>query len=163
MQISIIVAFAHNNVIGKDNQLIWHLPADLKYFKNLTTNHHIVMGRKTFDSIGKPLPNRVSVVITRDKNYIGQEGVIVKHSVQEAIDFCKEQDEIFIIGGAEIYKQSIEHATKLYVTYIDEKFEGDAFFPSIDASQWKRVSSEKHEPDEKNKHHYSFDVYERNN
>lgn len=157
-KVSIIVAVANNGVIGKDNQLIWHLPADLKYFKNLTTGHHIIMGRKTFESIGKPLPNRTSIIITSNKNY-HQEGCLVANSLEEAIAKVKYDEELFIIGGGTIYEQALPIADKLYVTEVHANIEGDVFFPEIHSNIWEKTSEEKHEANEKNKHNYSFCQY----
>ena len=158
-KVSIIVAVSKNNVIGKDNQLIWHLPADLKHFKKLTTGHHIIMGRKTFESIGKALPNRVSVIITRQKNY-KQENCIITHSLKEAINKAKEDTEIFIIGGASIYEEAIKLSDKIYLTSIDDNFEGDTFFPTINWSEWEKIEEQKFEADKKNKYNYSFITFE---
>lgn len=157
-KISIIVAIAKNNVIGKDNQLIWHLPADLKHFKNLTTGHHIIMGRKTFESIGKPLPNRTSIIITRQKDY-AFEGCITAGSLEEALTKVKYDDEIFIIGGGEIYAQAMPVADKLYITKIEQEFEGDIVFPEISPEIWQLTEQVEHEPDEKNRYNYSFCEY----
>ena len=153
--ITIIAAIANNNALGKDNQLIWHLSADLKRFKKLTTGHHIIMGRKTFESIGKPLPNRTSVIITRNKNY-KQEGCIVVNSLKEALKIAKNDDSPFIIGGAQIYEQAIKIANKLNITFVHHDFEADVFFPKIDLTIWKETTREKFKPDDKNKYSYSF-------
>lgn len=161
LNISIIVATSKNNVIGVNNQLPWHLPADLKYFKSLTNGHSIIMGRKTYDSIGRPLPNRENIVITRDKKFTSND-LIIKHSIEEAIEHCNGQEEVFIIGGDTIYKQTLAIANKLYITRVDIVIEnGDAFFPEINDEEWKKVSVEDYEKDEKNKFDYSFEVYER--
>jgi dihydrofolate reductase len=161
VHISIIVATSKNNVIGIKNQLPWHLPADLKYFKSLTNGHSIIMGRKTYDSIGRPLPNRENIIITRDESFSSTE-LVVTHSIEEAIQHCHGQEEVFIIGGDTIYKQTLSIATKLYITRVDTLIEeGDAFFPEINVAEWKKVSDEHFEKDEKNKFHYSFEVYER--
>lgn len=154
--IAIVVAVAENNVIGKDNQLIWHLPADLKHFKQTTMGHPILMGRKTYESIGKPLPGRTSIVITRQEDYKA-EGCIVVNSVKEAIEEAKQLDEqAHIIGGAEIYRQSLDLTDTIYLTRIHHSFDGDTYFPEIKAEEWETVSEEHHEPDEKNKYSYSF-------
>ncbi|HET6243501.1 MAG: dihydrofolate reductase [Bacteroidetes bacterium] len=157
---SFLVAVAKNNVIGKDNKLPWYLPADLRFFKNLTTGHHIIMGRKTFESFGKPLPNRTSVVITRKKDYNSQ-GCIVVHSIEEAIKTAAVEKEIFIIGGEEIFSQSMSIADRIYLTRINEEFEGDAFFPELNSQEWKLKEKQDFEADEKNKYGYSFCIYER--
>jgi len=154
--IAIVVAVAENNVIGKDNQLIWHLPADLRFFKNLTMGHPIVMGRKTYESIGKPLPGRTTVIITRQHD-LEAPGCIVVNSIDEAIAQAQTIDQdVYIIGGAEIYKQALSKVDTIYLTRVHHTFEGDTFFPEIVESQWEVVSEEKHEPDEKNKYSYSF-------
>jgi len=157
--IALVVAMAENRVIGKNNQLIWHLPADLKFFKNLTTGHPIIMGRKTYESIGKPLPNRTNIVITRQPDFKA-EGCLVAHSLNEALMMAQQLDsEIFVIGGAEIYRQAMFLADTIYLTKVHHQFEGDTFFPEIDSILWKEVSREKHEPDEKNSYPYSFVTY----
>ena len=154
--VSIIVATAEDNVIGKDNQLIWHLPADLKHFKQLTMGHPILMGRKTYESIGKPLPGRTSIIITRQEDFQA-EGCIVVHSVQEAIAKAKElDDQVYIIGGAEIYKQALPLTDCIELTKIHHHFEGDTYFPEIKESEWEVVAEENHTPDEKNKYNYTF-------
>ena len=155
--IKIIVAISKNRVIGKDNSLIWHLPADLKRFKEITMGNAIVMGRKTYESIGKALPYRRNIIITRDENYQA-EGCEVVNSLEEALLICYEN--CFIIGGAEIYKQSLEIADEIYLTEVDEIFDGDSFFPEL-SNNWHEVSNEKFEADDKNKFNYSFIKYER--
>lgn len=159
---SIIAAVAENNVIGKNNDLVWHLPADLKYFKETTKGHFVMMGRKTFESFGKPLRNRTHIIITRDKNYSYPDCYVV-HNLQEAYDIAEKnnQQEIFILGGAEIYRQSIDQTDRLYITEIRESFDGDTFFPEINKNKWKEVERNDFEPDEKNKYPYSFVRYER--
>lgn len=156
--ITIIAAIAENNALGKDNQLIWHLPADLKRFKQVTLNHHIIMGRKTFESLGKPLPNRTSIIISRNKNYIA-EGCIVVNSLNEALQAAAADKNPYILGGAEIYKQAIEIADKLDLTFVHHTFDADAFFPVIDSSVWKETSRQRFKADEKNKYDYSFVSY----
>lgn len=159
--LTIIVAKAENNVIGNENQLIWHLPNDLKHFKNLTSGHPIIMGRKTFESIGKPLPNRTNIVITRNSNW-NAEGVLIANSLDEAIEKAKEFDlEIFILGGGNIYEQAMDLADVLVVTEVHHSFEGDAKFPEIDLNIWKEISREKFGKDEKHTFEYSFVLYER--
>ncbi len=160
-KLTIIVAKAENHVIGNDNQLIWHLSNDLKRFKLLTTGHPIIMGRKTYESIGKPLPNRTNIVITRNTEW-NPEGILVVHSLHEAIEKAKEFDsEIFIIGGGNIYKQALELADTLEVTEVHHSFEGDTKFPEIDLEIWKEVFRENFEKDEKNEFDYSFVRFER--
>ena len=158
--ITIIAAIAENNALGKDNKLIWHLPADLKRFKHVTLNHHIIMGRKTFESLGKPLPNRTTIIITRNKNYSVKDCIVV-NSLEEAIEASKSDENPFILGGAEIYKQAIKIADKLDITFVHHKFEADVFFPIIDTNIWKEISKEDFKADEKNKYNYSFVTFER--
>ena len=160
MIISIIAAVAENNAIGKNGQLPWHLPADLKHFKNLTMGHHIIMGRKTFESVGKPLPGRTNIIITRQKDF-ETENCIVVHSLDEAIKSVVDDDDPFICGGAEIYKQALDIADKMYLTRIHEEFDGDTFFPEIDMNVWRETEREKSKPDEKCKYYYSFCVFKR--
>ncbi len=160
MPISIIVAASQNNVIGKDNQLIWRLSADLKRFKALTTGHHIIMGRKTFDSIGKPRPNRTAIIITRQADYKA-EGCIVVNSLEEALAKVPADQEAFVIGGGTIYKEAIDKADKLYLTLVHGKFDGDTFFPKHDSKMWESLKREDHMPDAKNEHAYSFIDYVR--
>ncbi len=160
MILSLIAAVSKNNVLGKDNQLIWHLPADLRHFKNITSGHTIIMGRKTFDSIGKPLPNRRNIVVTRQRDF-QPEGCEVFNNLQRAIDACIGEEEAFIVGGAEIYKQSMDAADKIYLTRIDKLFEGDAFFPEFSLSEWRLSKYERHHADEKNQYEYSFSEFER--
>ncbi|AEN88050.1 dihydrofolate reductase [Priestia megaterium] len=159
--ISLIVAMDQNRLIGKENDLPWRLPEDLKYFKRITTSHTIVMGRKTFESIGRPLPNRENVVLTRQKDY-QQEGATVIHSVEEleALDAEKE-DELFVIGGATLYEQTLDVANRLYITHIEESFEGDTHFPAVNLSEWRVISKQQGIKDEKNPYTYYFTVYER--
>ena len=156
--ITIIAAVAENRALGKDNQLIWHLPADLKRFKQVTLGHHIIMGRKTFESLGKPLPKRTTIIITRNKNY-KQEGCIVVNSLPEAIKAAVTDENPYILGGAEIYKQALEIADKLDLTFVHHTFEADAFFPEINDTIWKETERLNFKADEKNKYDYSFVSY----
>jgi dihydrofolate reductase len=158
--LSIIVAVAENNVIGANNQLIWHISDDLKRFKALTTGHCIVMGRKTFESIGKPLPKRTNIVVSRNKNLV-IEGCTVSTSLQEAIAACPANQEVFIIGGGELYRQALPLAHKIYLTIVHRHFEGDTYFPEIDYSQWQVVASEKGKPTETDGLEYTFIDLER--
>lgn len=158
--ITIIAAIAKHNALGKDNDLIWHLPADLKRFKKTTTGHHIIMGRNTFESIGKPLPNRITVIITRNTGYKA-EGCIVVNSLEKALEVAKYDETPFIIGGAQIYEQAIAIADKLDITEVHHSFEADVFFPKIDSNIWKEVNREHFIADEKNKYDYSFITYEK--
>ena len=159
--ISFIVAMDRNNVIGHQNDMPWHLPRDLKFFKEKTTGHTIVMGRKTFESIGRVLPNRKHIVITRDGSNLPEE-VEVIDDINKVIDLAMETDEeIFVIGGGNIFKQLLPYADRLYVTYIDESFEGDVYFPEIPRDQFVEVSKVKGIKDEKNPYDYYFIEYER--
>ena len=156
--ITLIAAVAENNAIGKNNQLLWHLPDDFQRFKNLTTGHYIIMGRKTFESFPKLLPNREHVVITRNGNY-NKTGITVVSSIEEAIKVCPKNEEVFIIGGAEIYSQAIEIADKIDITKIHSSFEADAFFPEFDLNQWEIVSSVYHPIDERHAIDFTFQTY----
>lgn len=155
--IKIIVATSKNGVIGNDNSLVWSLPSDLKHFKKLTTDNSIVMGRKTYESIGRPLPNRRNIIITRQEDYHVDDCEVVS-SLEEALLLCGSN--CFIIGGGEIYKQSIDISDKIYLTLIDEEFEGDTYFPEI-GDDWVEVIRENKEQDNINKYNYSFIEYER--
>ena len=159
--INVIVAKASNNVIGAKNELIWHLPNDLKHFKNLTSGHPIIMGRKTFESLGRPLPNRTNIVITRDKNWQG-ENVEKEFSLEKAIESAKKiNEDIYIIGGGNIYKQAMEFADVLYITEVHHEFEGDTYFPEIDEEIWEEVDRENFMKDEKHTYAYSYVTYKR--
>jgi len=163
MKLTLIVAASLNNVIGVNNTLPWHLPADLKYFKNLTTGHSIVMGRNTFESIGKPLPNRENIVITRNMHF-KHEGLVVVYSIEEALQHCrqKEHDEVFIIGGDTIYKQTLAMADTIYLTRVHTTIEqGDAFFPELSTDIWTKTDSYFHEKDEKNQYDYTFETWKK--
>jgi len=162
MIISCIVAVAKNNVIGKDNDIPWYLPNDLKYFKKRTLNHHILMGRKCYQSIGKPLPKRTNVIITRDPYFISS-NCIVTQSIEQALSVAYEngEEEVFIIGGGTIYEQTQNIWDRLYLTEVDLEVEGDVFFPNIDLGEWDLVSSEAHSKDEKNEFDHNFNVYHR--
>jgi len=157
--ITIIVAAAENDAIGKDNQLIWHLRDDLRRFKTLTSGHHIIMGRKTFESFPKPLPNRTHIVISRQDNYQVPEGVIVVNSLEKALENAKSDMQPFIIGGGEIYKQAMPLADKIEITRVHETFEADTFFPKIDTSVWNKTSDTYHAKDENHDHEFSFLTY----
>lgn len=160
MIVNLIVAVDENNGIGKNNQLPWHLPADLKHFKNLTSGHSILMGRKTFDSIGKPLPNRRNIVISRQPD-LNTEGVEYCSSLDEAIRLCNHEAEIFIIGGAQIFEQALGFADILYLTAIHHNFDTDTFFPKINTEKWIEAENIPHQPDEKNLYSYSFIKYKK--
>jgi len=159
-RVSLIVAMAKNRVIGKNNTLPWHLPADLKHFKALTMGHHIVMGRKTYESIGKPLPGRTSVVVTRNEDY-AVPGVLVVNSLSAAIKAGSGDEEIFVIGGAEIYRQAITLADRIYLTEIDAEIPGDAHFTELNIKEWQETKRDSHAPDEKNRFSYHFVTYDK--
>jgi len=159
MTVSIIVAMGENNAIGKDNQLLWHLPADLRHFKNKTSGHTIIMGRKTFDSVGKPLPNRRNIVVTRQDIKI--EGCEAVKSIDDALALCRDEEEVFIGGGAEIYKLAMPKTDRIYLTIVHRDFDADTFFPELDYDQWVETSHEDHQADEKNNIPYSFLTLER--
>lgn len=160
-ELTIIVAAAENDAIGKDNKLIWHLSDDLKHFKSLTNGHHIIMGRKTFESFPKPLPNRTHIVITRQSDYKAPEGVLIVNSLEDAIRAAKNDPQPYIIGGGEIYRQGLLLADKIELTRVHEDFEADAFFPEIDTSIWKEIANIFHTKDENHKHEFSFLTYEK--
>ena len=159
MTTSIIVAIARNHAIGKNNKLLWHLPNDLKHFKDVTTGHTVIMGRKTYDSVGKPLPNRRNIIITRKDIKI--EGCEVVKSIEDAFALCAGEEEVFIVGGAEIYRQSIHLTDRIYLTIVHQQFDADSFFPEIDYKEWNETAREDYQPDEKNKLPYSFITLER--
>jgi len=160
--ITIIAAIGNNNELGKGNDLIWYLPADLKRFKKRTPGHPIIMGRNTFESIGKPLPNRRTIIITRNTSY-QKEGCEVVHSLEDAIELIASQEDAFIIGGAQIYKEAMEKnvVDQLDITKVDQDFDADVFFPAIDSMVWEEVSRENFSPDEKNLFTYSFINYKK--
>lgn len=160
--LSIIVAIANNNVIGKDNKLIWHLPEDLKRFKRLTTGHTIIMGRKTFESLGRVLPNRKHIVLCNDAEMnIDDENVEVIDSIDKIEKYENSEEENFVIGGASIYKLLLPKASKLYITKINQEFDGDVYFPEIDENEWKIVEREQGIKDEKNPYDYEYITYVR--
>ncbi len=142
-KLSLIVALAKNRVIGQNNTLPWHLPEDLKRFRALTTGHHIIMGRKTYESLGRLLPDRTTVIVTRNANY-QVKGALIAHSLEEAMALCHGDKEVFLIGGAELYQVGLNMAHTLYVTELDLEVAGDAYFPEFDASQWQLSSREAH-------------------
>lgn len=160
--ISLIAAIGKNNELGKNNTLVWSMPTDLKYFREKTSGHPVIMGRKTFESIGRPMPNRRNIIITRDLDY-KKDGIEVVHSLNEALSLLpKKNEEIFIIGGEEIFKQSMSLADRLYITHIEaEDKDADTFFPEIIPVVWNEVSHEEHQKDEKNPFDYTFSVYEK--
>ena len=159
--ITIVVAMGLKNEIGANNQLLWHLPKDLKHFKEITTGHPIIMGRKTYESIGKPLPNRTNIVVSTKKDWF-EEGILIVGSLKEAIKFAKKMDEeIYIIGGGNIYEQTIDLAEKLEVTQVNAELKADIFFPKINPKIWNKTNEVSHEKDEKNEYDFSFQTYER--
>ena len=160
--LSLIVAKGKNNVIGNNNKLIWKLPEDLKRFKELTSGHIIIMGRKTFESLGRVLPNRKHIVFTTNKNFkVLDENVKIVYSLSEIQKYIDSSKECFVIGGASIYKLLIPYISKMYITNINEEFEGDAFFPKIDINNLKEIKREKGIRNEKNNYDYDFITYER--
>lgn len=159
-RVSILVAYDRNRAIGHQNRLPWHLPADLKRFKALTMGHHIVMGRKTFESIGRTLPGRTSVVVTRELGYLA-EGSIVVDSLERALSVATNDNEIFIIGGAQIFVQMLPFCDRLYATEIHAEFDADTYFPSVDGNAWAETSREHHPVDEANPHPFDFVTYDR--
>ncbi|MFD1166710.1 dihydrofolate reductase [Sphingobacterium daejeonense] len=160
-KVTFIVAAAENNAIGKGNQMPWHLPNDFKYFKAKTMDHSIIMGRKTFESIGKPLPGRRNIIISRQPT-LNIEDVDVANSLQDVINYCRDEREIFIIGGAEIFNQAMSMADEILLTRVHTNIEGaDAFFPELPESDWELISQEKHNKDDKHQYDYTFEVYKR--
>lgn len=160
LNLSIIVAMAKNRTIGIDNTLPWRIPADMQHFKRLTMGHHLIMGRKTFESIGRPLPGRTTVVVSRDRS-LKIEGCIVAHSLAEAIAACAGDSEFFVVGGAEIYTQALPLADTLYVTEIQKDVMGDAAFPAFDQSEWREVSREIRRQEMPEQLEYHFVTYRR--
>ncbi len=162
MRISAIVAMANNRVIGKNNDIPWYLPADLKYFKKVTLGHHVIMGRKCFESIGRPLPKRTNVIITRNLFYMSS-GCLITHTLEEALQIAKDNQEAeaFIIGGAQIYELAMPYLDRIYLTEVDLEVDGDVRFPELDMGQWNLLSEEAHQADEKNKYGYVFKVLEK--
>ncbi|WP_338407988.1 dihydrofolate reductase [uncultured Flavobacterium sp.] len=158
--IIIIGAVAENNALGKNNNLLWHLPNDFKHFKEVTSGHHIIMGRKTFESFPKPLPNRTHVIITRQKNFL-KEGCIVAQDIGKAVSVCPSNEDIYIIGGGEIYKQSIDLADQLDITLVHQSFEADVYFPEIDLKIWELTSESFQPKDEKHLFDYTFQTFVR--
>lgn len=156
--IIMIAAVAQNNALGKDNDLVWHLPNDFKRFKTLTTGHHIVMGRKTFESFPKPLPNRTHIVISRQKDY-HPEGCTVVHSISEALAICPKDEDTFIIGGGEIYNLAMPFADKLEITKVHHEFDADAYFPSINPEDWELTSSDLQAKDDKHDYEYTYQTF----
>lgn len=158
--VSIIVAIARNGVIGDKNSLLWHIKEDMRFFRTTTSGHAVVMGRKTFESLGsKPLPKRTNIVITRaDREF---DGALTAHSLEEAIAMAAGDEEIFVIGGAQIYAEALRLADRMYITYVDCDYEGDTSFPEVDYSQWELVASERYERGEEYEHPFEFRTYDR--
>ena len=159
-RISLIVAMAKNRVIGVNNRIPWHLPNELKLFKSLTMGHHIVMGRRTYESINRLLPGRTTVIVTRQRDY-AVPGAVVAHSVSEALEAARGDDEIFVIGGADLFRETLPVADRIYLTVVDAEPEGDTFIPEIDMSKWREVSAESFPTDEKHAHAYRFAILDR--
>jgi len=158
---TIVVAMGEKNEIGFENQLLWHLPKDLKHFKEITSGHPVIMGRKTYESIGKPLPNRTNIVVSRKTDWF-EEGILIVGSIKEAVKFAKKIDEeVFIIGGGKIYEQTMDIVDKLEVTLVKADLEADTFFPKIDPKIWKKTDEICHEKDEKNQYDFCFQTFER--
>jgi len=165
MIISLIAAISENNVIGKDNRLIWHLPADIRFFMETTTGHHIVTGRKNYESIPekfRPLKNRTNIIVTRQKDYVA-EGAIIVHSLQEAIHYAEThgEDELFVIGGGEIYQQCLPEADRLYITEVKASFDGDTYFPTYNPHEWIELDRKHHPKDERHEFEFDFVILER--
>jgi dihydrofolate reductase len=161
MSVTLIAAIARNRVIGKDGDLPWRLPADLRHFKRTTVGHPLIMGRRTFESFGRPLPDRTNIIVTRNRDYRA-EGAVVVSSFDDAMRVARQEEtEIFIGGGEDVFRHFLPIADRMILTWIDADFEGDTFFPEFDESEWRIVSRADHEPDEKNRWRYSFVVYER--
>jgi dihydrofolate reductase len=158
--LSMIVAAAENNAIGKDNKLLWHLPDDLKHFKRTTKGHHVIAGRKTFESQGRPLPHRTNIIVTRKKDYLA-EGCIIVNSLEEALNQVKNDDEPFIIGGENIYRLAMPKADRIYLTRVHAEFEADTFFPEINPDEWQETERTYHEKDEKHQYAFSIITYDR--
>lgn len=158
--ITLIAAIAENNALGKNNDLLWHLPDDFKHFKETTSGNYIIMGRKTFESFPKPLPNRTHVIITRQKNYL-QEGCIIANDLETAINSCPKTENLYIIGGSEIYNQAIHLADELDITLVHDSFDADVFFPEIDRDIWELISEKFHPKDEKHQHEFTFQTFVR--
>lgn len=162
MKLILIAAVANNNVIGRDNKLLWHLPADLKHFQKLTMGHTLIMGRKTFESIGKALPGRRTIIVTRQSDYKAK-GCETASDLKEAICKVREESEVFVAGGGEIYRQvmGLHYARRIFLTRVYANFEGDSFFPNIDPEKWELVEREEFQPDEKNPYPFAFLTYKR--
>ena len=159
-EVTLIAAAGENNALGKDKDLVWHLPDDFRRFKKLTTGHYVIMGRKTFESFPKPLPDRTHIVITRQKDYSPQ-GAVIAHSLEEALEIADIDPQPFVIGGGEIYALAIDSADKIELTRVHGTFEADAFFPKLDEDEWELISSSFHDKDEKHEYAFTYLTYER--
>lgn len=157
-KVTLIAAAGINNELGKDNAMLWHLPNDFKHFKALTSGHFIIMGRKTWESLPKALTNRTHLIITRNKDYSADNALIFP-SIEAALAYAKDQERVFIIGGGQIYKLALAHATEIELTKVHGTFEADAFFPEIDLKYWKKIKSEAHQADDRHKFDYTFETY----
>lgn len=160
MRVSLIAAVAENGVIGRDNALPWRLPADLKHFRRLTTGHPVITGRRNYESIGRPLPERTNIVVTHRRDYRAS-GCVVVHSLDEAFAAAHGSPEVFVMGGAEIYAQTIDRAERIYLTRVHADVPGDTLFPTVDWRIWREIAHERHEPDAQNAYAYSFVTFER--
>src|SRR5690606_13261740 len=158
--VSAIVAAAENNAIGKDNHLLWHLPNDLRFFKRTTTGHPVIMGRKTYESVGKPLPNRRNIIVTRQAAYAAA-GTEVVNSLAAALEVCTGVQEVFVVGGAEIYQQALPFIDRIYLTRVHVVLPGDSFFPQLDEGVWRLVSEDHHPADDRHDYSYTFEIYDR--
>lgn len=158
--LTLIAAAGENNELGKDKDLVWHLPDDFKRFKQLTTGHHIIMGRKTFETFPKTLPRRTHVVVTRKDNY-KKEGIVVVHSLERAVELSKEDPQPFVIGGGEIYKLAMDIADRIEITRVHGTFDADTFFPEIDLEKWDLIAEEYHEKDERHNYAFTYLTYDR--
>jgi len=161
MNIILIAAVAENGAIGKGNKMLWHLPDDFRYFKRNTLGRSVVMGRKTFESIGKPLPERRNIVVTRHADWTA-EGVDVANSVDDVLTYCRDEREVFVIGGADLYRQMLPLANKILLTRVHATPDGDAFFPEIPGTEWGRIWQEHHPRDERHAYDFTFEVWEKN-
>ncbi len=160
MILSLIAAIDRNSGIGKENKLLWHLPADLKYFRRVTSGHTVIMGRKTYESIGKALPNRRNIVLTRQEDFEAP-GCEIMDDLFQAVKSCEKEGEVFVIGGADIYRQALQVADKIYLTRVDTDADADAFFPEFRLSAWKLIYLLKNKADDQNPYDYSFSIYQR--
>jgi dihydrofolate reductase len=161
MILSCIAAVADNGVIGSRGALPWHAPADLKHFRKTTWGHHLIMGRTTYETVGRPLPGRTTIVLTHRTDFRAPEGVLVAHSLEQALDRCAGEEEVFVVGGAVVYRAALPHANRIYLTRVHASPEGDTLFPELDATAWRVVSEREHEPDERNPVRLTFQVLER--